>query len=52
MTDDDDPRLASSGVVRGTPRADYAKLAGDARVLLTEDPVYIDGTKAFRPSCA
>jgi hypothetical protein len=37
-----------AGMVRGTLRADYEKLAGDARVLFMEDPAYLEGTKAYR----
>ena len=37
-----------SGMVRGTSRGDYEKLANDSRVLFMEDPAYISGTVAFR----
>jgi mannan endo-1,4-beta-mannosidase len=37
-----------AGMVRGTSRADYDRLAGDARVLFLEDPAYVEGATAYR----
>jgi len=37
-----------AGMARGTSRADYDRLAGDARVLFLEDPAYVAGTRAYR----
>ena len=37
-----------AGMVRGTSRADYERLAGDPRVLFLEDPAYLEGTKPYR----
>jgi mannan endo-1,4-beta-mannosidase len=37
-----------AGMVRGTSWADYEKLAADTRVLFMEDPVYLEGTRAYR----
>lgn len=37
-----------AGMVRGTPRAAYERLARDPRVLFLEDPAYHEATTAYR----
>lgn len=41
-----------AGMVRGTSRESYEKLAADPRVLFLEDRAYINGTRDYRLSCA